>query len=90
MPFSAIKPTSGYAPSVPIASDNAIDGASGLKHDSNLNPKALQGLLSHADIRTTQNLYVQVTDNLRDQARVAMEGIRDGIVSGEKNGEKAA
>jgi integrase len=33
--------------------------------ESNLNPKALQGLLGHADIRTTQNLYVQVTDNLR-------------------------
>jgi len=37
--------------------------------ESNLNPKAFQGLLGHADIRTTQNLYIQVTDSLRDQAK---------------------
>lgn len=58
--------------------------------ESNLNPKALQGLLGHADIRTTQNLYVQVTETLRDQARVAMEGLLDEVVIGENNGEKAA
>jgi integrase len=58
--------------------------------ESNLNPKALQGLLGHADIRTTQNLYVQVTDNLREQAKAAMETILNAVVCGEKNGEKAA
>ena len=58
--------------------------------ESNLNPKALQGLLGHADIRTTQNLYVQVTDNLRDQAKIAMETILNGVLDGEKNGEKVA
>jgi len=58
--------------------------------ESGLSPKALQGLLGHADIRTAQNLYVQVTDNLRDQAKVAMETILDGVLRGENNGEKAA
>jgi integrase len=58
--------------------------------ESNLNPKALQGLLGHADIRTTQNLYVQVTDNLREQAKAAMEVILTTVLPGEKNGEKAA
>jgi hypothetical protein len=34
-----------------------------------LNPKALPGLLGHADIRTTPNLYVQITDNLAIKRR---------------------
>ncbi len=57
--------------------------------ESNVNPKALQGLLGHADIRTMQNLYVQVTNNLREQAKAAMETILDAVAPGEKNGEKA-
>ena len=51
--------------------------------------KALQGLLGHADVRTTQNLYVQITDNVREQAKAAMETIRDTVRRGENNGEKA-
>jgi integrase len=58
--------------------------------ESSLNPKALQGLLGHADIRTTQNLYVQITDNLREQAKDAMETILSTVLRGENNGEKAA
>jgi hypothetical protein len=55
---------------------------------SRLNPKALQRLLGHADVQTTQNLYVQVTDSLRDQAKVAMETILDECYVGRGTGRK--
>ncbi|MDY3928312.1 MAG: site-specific integrase, partial [Clostridia bacterium] len=43
--------------------------ASYLLHDSGIDVKTAQELMGHADIKTTQNIYTQVTDNKLDEAR---------------------